>query len=71
MNHFTTIFVLSLGVSIIIQWFLVQRHINHISSHREEVPDAFNGKISIEAHHRAADYTQAKVRKVKIQQAYL
>tara|TARA_B100001142_G_scaffold328449_1_gene388579 strand:+ start:2417 stop:3661 length:1245 start_codon:yes stop_codon:yes gene_type:complete len=61
-NHFTTIFVLSLGVSIIIQWFLVQRHINHISSHREEVPDAFNGKISIEAHHRAADYTQAKVR---------
>ncbi len=62
MNLFTTIFVLSLAVSIIIQWFLVQRHIKHITSHREEVPDAFNGKIPIEAHHKAADYTQAKVK---------
>lgn len=62
MNLFTTIFVLSLGASIIVQWFLVQRHISHIRSNRENVPDAFNDKIPVEAHHKAADYTQAKVK---------
>lgn len=62
MNLFTTIFLLSLSVSIIVQWFLVQRHVSHIRSHRENVPDAFNGKIPVEAHHKAADYTQAKVK---------
>jgi STE24 endopeptidase len=61
-NLFTTIFVLSLGVSIIVQWFLVQRHISHIRSNRENVPDAFSDKIPVEAHHKAADYTQAKVK---------
>ncbi len=62
MNLFTTIFLLSLSVSIIVQWFLVQRHVNHIRSNRENVPEAFNGKIPVEAHHKAADYTQAKVK---------
>jgi STE24 endopeptidase len=61
-NLFTTIFLLSLSVSIIVQWFLVQRHVNHIRSNRENVPEAFNGKIPVEAHHKAADYTQAKVK---------
>ena len=62
MNLFTTIFLLSLSASITVQWFLVQRHINHIRSNRENVPDAFNDKIPLEAHHKAADYTQAKVK---------
>jgi STE24 endopeptidase len=61
-NLFTTIFLLSLSASIIVQWFLVQRHISHIRSNRENVPDAFNDKIPLEAHHKAADYTQAKVK---------
>ena len=62
MSLFTTIFLLSLSASIIVQWFLVQRHINHIRSNREKVPEAFNDKIPVEAHHKAADYTQAKVK---------
>ena len=62
MNLFTIIFVLSLGASIIVQWFLVQRHISHIRSNRENVPDAFTDKIPVESHHKAADYTQAKVK---------
>jgi len=61
-NLFTTLFLISLGASIIVQWFLVQRHINHIRSNRQQVPEAFNGKIPLEAHHKAADYTQAKVK---------
>jgi STE24 endopeptidase len=61
-NLFTTLFLISLGASIIVQWFLVQRHINHIRSNRQQVPEAFNDKIPVEAHHKAADYTQAKVK---------
>lgn len=62
MNLFTTLFLCSLGASIIVQWYLVQRHINHIRSNRQHVPEAFNDKIPVEAHHKAADYTQAKVK---------
>ncbi len=62
MNLFTSIFLICLSASIIVQWFLVQRHIKHIRSNRENVPEAFNDKIPVEAHHKAADYTQAKVK---------
>jgi STE24 endopeptidase len=61
-NLFTSIFLICLSASIIVQWFLVQRHIKHIRSNRENVPEAFNDKIPVEAHHKAADYTQAKVK---------
>ncbi len=62
MNLFTSIFLFSLSASIIVQWFLVQRHIKHIQSHRQKVPEAFHDKIPVEAHQKAADYTQAKVK---------
>jgi STE24 endopeptidase len=51
-----------LGASIVVQWILVQRHIKHIRANRESVPEAFSDKIPVEAHHKAADYTQAKVK---------
>lgn len=62
MNLFTTIFLISLATSVIVQWFLVQRHVNYIRSNRQNVPEAFTDKIPVEAHHKAADYTQAKVK---------
>jgi STE24 endopeptidase len=61
-NLFTTLFLIGLGASIIVQWFLVQRHIKHIRTNREQVPKDFSDKIPMEAHHKAADYTQAKVK---------
>jgi STE24 endopeptidase len=61
-NLFTTLFLCSLSASIIIQWYLVQRHIKYIRSNRQQVPDAFSDKIPVDAHHKAADYTQAKVK---------
>jgi STE24 endopeptidase len=61
-NLFTTLFLCSLGASIVVQWILVQRHIKHIRANRESVPEAFSDKIPVEAHHKAADYTQAKVK---------
>jgi STE24 endopeptidase len=51
-----------LGASIVVQWILVQRHIKHIQANREAVPEAFCDKIPLEAHQKAADYTQAKVK---------
>ncbi len=62
MNLFSIVFLCSLGASIIVQWFLVQRHIKHIQANRQNVPEAFSDKIPLEAHHKAADYTQAKVK---------
>ena len=62
MNLFTTLFLICLGASILVQWFLVQRHIKHIRANRHQVPEAFSDKIPVEAHQKAADYTQAKVK---------
>ena len=62
MNLFTYIFLFSLCLGILIQWILVQKHINCVRSNRNNVPEAFNEKISLEAHQKAADYTEAKVK---------
>jgi STE24 endopeptidase len=61
-NLFTYIFLFSLCLGILIQWILVQKHINCVCSNRNNVPEAFNEKISLEAHQKAADYTEAKVK---------
>ena len=62
MNLFSTIFLCSLGASIVVQWILVQRHIKHIQANRQAVPDEFSDKIPLEAHQKAADYTRAKAK---------
>ena len=62
MNFFTYIFLFSLFAGIFVQWFLVQKHINCVRLNRNNVPEAFNDKISLEAHQKAADYTEAKVK---------
>ena len=62
MNFFTYIFLFSLFAGIFVQWFLVQKHISCVRSNRNNVPEAFNEKISLEAHQKAADYTEAKVK---------
>ena len=40
----------------------MQKQINSVRSNRDNVPKAFNDKISLEAHQKAADYTEAKVK---------
>lgn len=59
---FTQIFVALIAISLFIRIWLGMRHIRHIQSHREQVPQAFSQTISLEAHQRAADYTSAKVK---------
>ena len=62
MNLFTYIFLISLFTGILLQWILVYKHSSCIQRNRDNVPEAFNDKISIEAHQKAADYTRAKVK---------
>ncbi len=60
MNIFTVIFLLFLLASFAVQYWLSKRQINHVLSHRAEVPEAFKASIALEAHQKAADYTVAK-----------
>ncbi len=62
MNTFSYIFIFCLAASIITQWVLVKRHIRHIRANRAQVPAEFSDKIPEASHHKAADYTQAKVK---------
>ncbi len=55
---FATLLVLSLGA----RFWLATRQIRHVAGHRAQVPAAFAERISLEAHHKAADYTIAKTR---------
>jgi STE24 endopeptidase len=56
------LFLLLLGVMLAFQTWLSLRHLRHIGKHREQVPAEFADAITLEAHHKAADYTVDKVR---------
>jgi len=62
MQLFTTVFLSFVGASVIVRLWLGQRQINHIQRYYAKVPAAFADKISLEDHHRAADYSCAKLR---------
>lgn len=58
----TAIFVTLLVLTTATRVWLGRRHINHIQSHRNQVPAAFSETITLEAHQKAADYSSAKTR---------
>ncbi|MCK5924541.1 MAG: M48 family metallopeptidase [Methylococcales bacterium] len=60
MNSFTTLFLIALVISYSLQFWLSFRQKNHVLAHRDEVPDAFKNKVSLEEHQKAADYTVEK-----------
>jgi len=62
MHSFAVLFIVFFAISLVIRFWLSQRHISHIQAHRAAVPEAFNEKISLEEHQKAADYTSTKVR---------
>lgn len=66
MNTFTVIFLFALIVSYAIQFWLSMRQSDYVIKHRDEVPDAFKDKVSLEAHQKAADYTIDKGKLGKI-----
>ena len=62
MHSFAVLFLVFFASSLIVRYWLTHRHISHILENRAAVPEAFQEKISLEDHHKAADYTTAKVR---------
>ncbi len=60
MNSFTTLFLIALVISYSLQFWLSFRQKNYVLAHRDEVPDAFKNKVSLEEHQKAADYTVEK-----------
>lgn len=60
---FVTLLLLTTGIRI----WLGNRHIAHVQSHRNEVPAAFSGSISLDSHQKAADYSNAKTKLVIIE----
>ena len=59
---FTFLFILGLVLSVATRYYLAGRHMRHIAKHRHEVPTDFASKITLPEHHKAADYTMAKLR---------
>lgn len=49
-------------LQVLVKTWLAQRQVRHVGAHRAEVPEAFRGAVSLQAHQRAADYTRAKSR---------
>ena len=59
---FSIVFVIFLAASLCIRFWLGFRHIRHVQANRDAVPEQFAEKVSLAAHHKAADYTIAKTR---------
>ncbi len=62
MHWFTVLFLSALALTTSVRLWLARRHIHHIADHRSAVPAEFSGRIPLEAHLKAADYTIAKTR---------
>ena len=60
MQTFTYIFLAFLLASTLVQLYLSLRQKQHVGAHRSAVPAPFLGKIALEEHQKAADYTLAK-----------
>jgi STE24 endopeptidase len=58
----TLAFAAALLLSLAAKLWLATRQTRHVAAHRNAVPAAFAGTVSLHAHQRAADYTLAKGR---------
>jgi len=59
---FSFVFAAALLVSIAVRLWLATRQARHVRRHRDAVPERFAGRVTVQAHRRAADYTVARVR---------
>jgi len=63
MAHTLTITFISLLIATtFVRIWLGRRHIAHVQSHRNQVPQAFSENIALEAHQKAADYSADKTK---------
>ena len=62
MSTFTLLFLAALAISLLLRFWLASRQLAHVRTHRATVPDSFAGRIPLEDHHKAADYTLTNTR---------
>lgn len=60
MNIFTLIFLFAVLISSSVHFWLAKRQAHYVSEHRYRVPEAFQHKVTLESHQKAADYTLSK-----------
>jgi STE24 endopeptidase len=58
----TAVFAAAIVVSFAVKTWLALRQMRHVAAHRDAVPAAFAGTVSLAAHQKAADYTLARGR---------
>lgn len=58
----TLVFVFFLLAGLFAQLWLNTRQVRHVANHRAAVPAPFAGRVTLQAHQKAADYTLAKLR---------
>jgi STE24 endopeptidase len=58
----TLAFAAALLLSLAVKLWLATRQMRHVAAHRNTVPAAFVGTVTLKAHQKAADYTLAKGR---------
>jgi len=59
-STFSLIFLVFLAATTAFKLWLSTRHARYVLRHRAQVPDDFAAQISLDAHHKAADYTVAR-----------
>ena len=59
---FSVLFVGFFIVTLVLRFWLANRHIRHVLAHRARVPAEFAASIPLAAHQKAADYTVAKTK---------
>ncbi|MES2758729.1 MAG: M48 family metallopeptidase [Pseudomonadota bacterium] len=59
---FSVLFVGFFVLTLILRFWLANRHVRHVLAHRAQVPAEFASSIPLPAHQKAADYTVAKTK---------
>ncbi|WP_426193522.1 M48 family metallopeptidase [Massilia sp. DWR3-1-1] len=59
---FSVLFIAFFILTLVLRFWLSNRHIRHVLAHRAAVPAEFASRIPLAAHQKAADYTVAKTR---------
>ncbi len=63
-------FAAAVVASLLVNFWLASRQMRHVAAHRGAVPAAYAGRITLEAHQKAADYTIAKLRSGLVDDAF-
>ena len=66
----TLVFAVVLVASLLVRAWLAARQARHVLDHRDAVPAQFRATVDIAAHHKAADYTLAKIRFGQVQMIF-